>query len=80
MLVEHVVRLRLLLLASESLNLSSHLGQLGAVHLLLVGDSALILAGFGIVTASEGICLSRLGLQLALQVVGLFSLARLLLL
>jgi hypothetical protein len=80
MLVEHVVRLRLLLLAPESLDLGSHLGQLGVVQLLLVGDSTLISAGLSIVAASEGIRLSGLGLQLALQVVGLFSLARLLLL
>jgi hypothetical protein len=50
------------------------------VQLLLVGDSTLISAGLSIVAASEGIRLSGLGLQLALQVVGLFSLARLLLL
>jgi hypothetical protein len=50
------------------------------VQLLLVGNLALIAAALGVVAASERVCLPRLGLQLALEVVGLLPLERLLLL
>lgn len=80
MLVEYIVRLGLLLLTPQLLDLGSHLGQLGAVQLLLVGNLALIFSTVGIVAASEGVCLAGFCLELSLQVVGLFLLARLLLL
>jgi hypothetical protein len=80
MLIKHVVRLGLLLLAPQPLDLSPHLGQLGGVYLLLVGNAALVLSVFGIVAAPEGVCLARLGLQLALEVLGGLPLARLFLL
>lgn len=50
------------------------------MRLLLVGQLALVSSGFGIVASPQGVCFSRLGLQLALELVGLPPLARLVLL
>ena len=80
MLVEHVVRLCLLLLAPQPLDLGAHLGQLGAVQLLLLGDLALILLRLIVAASSECVGLAGFGLQPFLELCGLFPLARLLLL
>ena len=80
MLVEHGVGGGLLLLAAQGLDLSPQLRELVAMVLLLVGQLALVSAQLGIVAASDGVCFARLGLQLVLEVVGLFPLAGLFLL
>jgi hypothetical protein len=79
-LVEHGVGGGLLLLAAQGLNLSPQLRKLVAVVLLLVGQLALVSAQLGIVAASDGVCFTRLGLQLVLEVLGLSSLTGLFLL
>ena len=80
MLVEHGVGGGLLLLAAQGVDLSPQLRKLVAMVLLLVGQLALVPAQLGIVAASDGVCFARLGLQLVLEVVGLFPLAGLFLL
>lgn len=80
MLVEHVVGADLLLLAAQLLNLGPELRDLIAVGLLLAGQLALVSAQFGIVASAESVCLASLGLQFALDVVGVSPLACLFLL
>lgn len=80
MLVEHVVRRGLVLLAPQPLDLGREGGKLIAVELVLVGQLALVSAQFGVMASSERVCFASLGLQLGLDVVGISLLARLLLL
>ena len=80
MLIEHGVGGGLLLLPAQGLDLSPQLRELVAMVLLLVGQLALVSAQLGIVAASDGVCFTRLGLQLVLEVLGLSPLAGLFLL
>jgi hypothetical protein len=80
MLVEHVVRSGLLLLAPQLLDLSPELRNLIAVELLLFGQLALVSAQLGVMASSKGVCFAGFCLELALQVFGISLLASLLLL
>lgn len=78
--MEHAVRARLLLLAPQLLDLGPELGDLIAVGLVLVGQLALVASCFCILASSEGVCFAGLGLQLALQFLGVSLFAGLVLL
>lgn len=80
MLVEYVVRVGLLFLASQLLDLSPESGNLIAMTLLLISQLTLMSTQFDVMTSSKGVCLTSLGLEFALQTVDISLLTSLLLL